>query len=445
MTLDMTRGKPVSLIARFALPIVLSSLLQQLYTMCDSMIVGRMLGDAAFAAVGSSSYLDWFPLSMLIGLSQGFGVVMAQRFGAQDRDGLRRAAANGAGLMLAVSALLSVLGVCGMDAFLRLLDTPQELMGLMAQYLGTLWLGLCATGLSNLLGATLRAMGDSRTPLVSLAVSTLVNIALDVAFIALLGLGVRGAALATLISRAVDVGVCVRGVKRSGAAWPRRSDWRWERRTVRELMRLGFPQLLSYGVCATGELYVQAAINRFGIAFVTGMTAAKRYFSLINVVGGGIEGAVATFVGQNYGARQPRRIALGTRQATWLALGSSLTITALVALLSRPLILAFIPTAAPDVVQTGVDALRVQVCCLWGLYLLCMYRAALQGMGNALAPMISGFLELVLRLATAFALPRIVGATGLYWTDAVTWLVTAAMLMVSYFVSARKRLARLDR
>ena len=299
--------------------------------------------------------------------------------------------------------------------------------------------------LSNLLGATLRAMGDSRTPLVSLAVSTLVNIALDVAFIALLGLGVRGAALATLISRAVDVGVCVRGVKRSGAAWPRRSDWRWERRTVRELMRLGFPQLLSYGVCATGELYVQAAINRFGIAFVTGMTAAKRYFSLINVVGGGIEGAVATFVGQNYGARQPRRIALGTRQATWLALGSSLTITALVALLSRPLILAFIPTAAPDVVQTGVDALRVQVCCLWGLYLLCMYRAALQGMGNALAPMISGFLELVLRLATAFALPRIVGATGLYWTDAVTWLVTAAMLMASYFVSARKRLARLDR
>ena len=444
MTLDMTRGKPVSLIARFALPIILSSALPQLYTMLDSVIVGRMLGDVAFAAVGSASYLDWFPLSMLIGLSQGFGVLMAQRFGARDMAGLRRAVANGALLTLGAAALLTALGVGLMEPFLWMLNTPDELMALTADYLRTLWLGLAVTGLSNLLGSALRAMGDSRTPLLSLVVCTFLNIALDFLFIAHMGMGVTGAALATVLSKCLDIAICLWGVKRSRAAWPAREDFRPQGKTVRELLRLGFPLLLSYGVCATGELYVQAAINLYGVAFITGITAAKRYYTLVNIVGSGIEGAAATFVGQNYGAREPERIKTGMRHAALLALASSMSIAALVFAFSRPLILLFIPTAAADVVDIGVQALRVQVSCLWGLYMLCMYRAGLQGMGNAVAPMLSGFLELALRLAVAFFLPRLMGSAGLYFTDAITWVVTASMLMGCYFGGREKRLRGLQ-
>lgn len=446
MALDMTRGKPLRLIVRFALPLMLSSMLQQLYTMCDSVIVGRLIGTEAFAAIGSSSFLQWFLTSMLIGLSQGFGVVFAQRYGAKDHAGFRRAFAMGLTVVLIVAAILTGAGLALLQPFLRLLRTPGELWPYMAAYLRVMWMGLALTGLYNVCASALRALGDSRSPFIALVIATALNIALDILFLAAFGMGVEGAALATLIAQACALGYCLLSLRHLSFAMPRREDWRPERATLRELLRLGVPPMLSFSVISTGELAMQRAVNSYGVIFVTGMTASQRYFSLLNIIGSALEGAVATFVGQNAGAKQTERIVSGTRTAVWLGVVSSMITSALVMLFRKDLILLFVPASNAQAVQIGMDALFVEATFLVSLYMLCLHRAALQGMGNALIPMLSGFMELALRLLwVLWAAPNLVGREGLYFTDSVTWIGTAILLMTAYYVTRRRMIARLER
>lgn len=191
---------------------------------------------------------------------------------------------------------------------------------------------------------------------------------------------------------------------------------------------------------------MQRAVNSYGVIFVTGMTASQRYFSLLNIIGSALEGAVATFVGQNAGAKQTERIVSGTRTAVWLGVVSSMITSALVMLFRKDLILLFVPAANAQAVQIGMDALFVEATFLVSLYMLCLHRAALQGMGNALIPMLSGFMELALRLLwVLWAAPNLVGREGLYFTDSVTWIGTAILLMTAYYVTRRRMIARLER
>lgn len=440
MKLDMTKGKPYQLLLRFALPLMLSALLQQLYTMCDGMIVGRLLGTEAFAAVGMSSNLNWFPLSMLLGVTNGFGVALAQRFGAKDEEGFR--CFFGAAMILStvVGLVFTLVGLWGIQPFLHLVQTPDELMGHAIRYMRVLWAGLFFTASLNILSAALRAMGDSRTPFVSLVVSTLLNIVLDYALIQWCNMGIEGAAAATMLAQAAAAGWCLRGVIRKGNALPERRHLKPQKAVYCELLRLGIPPLLCNGVTASGELSMQAAFNACGVVFVTGVAAARRYFSLINVVGHGLQGALSTFVGQNWGAGEKQRIIQGTRTAALMSIGSSVAITALICVFAEPLILFFVPEGTAEAVRIGVDALRVEALFLVFLYLLCEYRAAIQGMGNALLPMLSGFLELVMRLGCSWLLPVWAGREGLYFIDAATWVVTTIMLWISYQVMRRKKL-----
>ena len=440
MTLDMTRGRPSGLLIRFALPLMLSSLLQQLYTMCDSMIMGQMLGTEAFAAIGSAAYLQWFPLSMLLGCTQGFGVPLAQRYGARDMAGFRRFLTGGILLTALVGTVLSVGGVCMAEQMLTLLQTPSELMALCARYLRVLWSGLLTTAMLNILSSALRAMGDSRTPFYGLILSTVLNIALDYLFLAGLHMGVAGAALATVLSQAAACGWCLRGLLRVRDAVPARSDWKLRRPVVRELLRLGVPPLICNAITSTGELLVLRAINLFGVAFVTGMSASRRYFSLLNIVGSAMQGSVATYVGQNYGAREKARVVRGVRVAVLMELAAALLTGIAVTLAAKPLILLFIPDGTEEMIRFGTESLRVQALFVSGLSLLCTYRAAIQGTGTAILPMLSGFLELVLRAGGALLLPMWFGQTGLYYTDAVTWVLTTILLWISYQVIRRRRL-----
>lgn len=439
MKLDMTRGKPMRLLLLFALPLMLSSLLQQFYTLCDSMIVGRLLGTEAFAATGSASYLHWFALSMLLGLTGGFGVALSQRFGAKDEEGFRRFFANAAALALGVGLLLTAVGVGMLKPLLRMINTPAELFDYTYRYMSTLWSGLIVTASLNLLTSALRAMGDSRTPFVSLVVSTVINIVLDYALIAWIGMGVEGAALATVLSQIAAAAWCLRGVKRSGLM-PERQHFHLHKPAVHELLRLGIPPLLANGVIATGELAVLAAINRFGVVFVTGNTASRRYFSLFNIAGNALDAALLTYVGQNWGAKQKERIRRGTRTAVGMGAVSSTVLSVLIILFARALILLFLPDGTAEALQVGVDSLRVEVLFLISLYMLLLHRSAIHGMGNAIIPMCSGFLELVMRVLSAWLLPLWFGREGLYFVDAVTWTVTAAMLIVSYHILKRKYL-----
>lgn len=434
MTLDMTRGKPVKCLLLFAFPLMLSSLLQQLYTLCDSVIVGRLLGTLAFTATGSASYLNWFPLSMLMGAIQGFGVPLAQKFGAKNKEEFRRFFASGIVLSLLIGILISGFGLFFVRPFLVKLNTPAELMDYAERYIRVLWMGFWATAILNIFTTALMAMGDSRTPLTALAVSSVVNIALDLVLIAWFDMSVEGAALATILAQLCAAAWSFRGLVRAGDLLPKRCHFQFHGYVMKELLRMGFPRLMSNGVISSGELLVQSAINACGVVFVTGMTAARRYFNLTNVIGYGLEGALATFVGQNYGAGNKSRIIQGTRSAAAMGLFSSVVTGIGVWLLAEPMIRFFVPDGSAEVLSVGVNALRIQAVFLWGLYLLCEHRAAIQGMGNAMIPMFSGFLELALRIGSALLLPIAFGQEGLYFTDVVAWVPTMLMLTVSYHI-----------
>ena len=438
MTLNMTRGKPASLLLKFAFPLMLSSLLQQLYTLCDSVIVGRLLGTVAFTATGSASYLNWFPLGMLLGAINGFGVTLSQRYGARKQEEFRHFFGCAMMISLLLGLFFSLFGSAFADNLLAALNTPVELMDLAARYVRMVWMGFGITALMNILNTAMMAMGDSRTPLIALAVSSFVNIVLDLVFISWLHWDVEGAALATVLAQAAAAIPGYLTLRRSEIGLPRARHFRPRKYIVKELFRLGFPQMLSFGVISSGELMVQAAINSCGVVFVTGMTASRRYFNLTNIIGGGLEGAVVTYVGQNYGAHRFDRIRQGTRTAVTMGLCASLLTGLAVFLFAEPMIRFFIPDGAAASIQIGTEALRVQAVFLAFLYLLCEHRAAIQGMGNAIIPMLSGFLELAVRIGATLLLPLWIGQKGLYFTDAAAWVPTMLMLTVCYHVCKNK-------
>lgn len=438
MTLDMTRENPVKCILRFALPLMLSSLLQQFYTMCDSVIVGRLLGTLAFTATGSAGYLNWFPLSMLMGATHGFGIPLAQRFGAKKHGEFRSFFGGSLVLSLLLGILFSLVGMFFVEGFLSLLNTPAELMDLAARYIQVLWMGFGITAMMNMFTSALLAMGDSRTPLAALAISSVINIGLDLVFIRWMDMGVEGAALATLIAQGCAALWSLRGLIRVRDLMPRKRDFRIRWEVWKELLRMGLPRIVSNALISSGELVVQAAINACGVAFVTGMMAARRYFNLVNIIGGALEGSLVTFVGQNYGAGKYKRIVQGTRSAVTMGCATSLATGVLVWVLAETMIRFFVPEGTAEEIRVGVLALRIQAVFLWSLYLLCEFRASIQGMGNVLIPTVSGFLELALRIFCAMVVPLAMGKAGLYFTDIAAWVPTMTMLIVSYFLLRNK-------
>lgn len=431
--IDMTKGRPLPLIWRFAVPIILSSLFQMLYTMADSMIVGQLLGSEAFAAIGSAGYLYGFPSAMLGGMSHGFGVWLAQRCGAKDEPGFRRAMSGTLMLELGSAAVMIAFCLIFLNPLLRLMQTPAEMMGHSVAYLRVMMCGLIFTALYSASAAALLAIGDSKTTFISGVVANVLNVALDYVLIKYFGMGVACAAMTTVVSQAVSVLICFVGLVRAKWVLPRGRDWLPNRSDMKQLIRLGAPQLTGKGVNAIGEIVVQSVMNACGVEFVAGMMAARKYYSLMYVVGNGLEGASATFSGQNTGAKNKERILLGTRVTVRLALVVTAVIVVLTALLAKPMILLILPDASAETLRIGMAVLRIDAVGMIALYLLCIYRAAVQGMGNAMIPMLCGFLEMGVRIGCALAFPLLFGPQGLYFIEAINWTVVGVVMAASYY------------
>ena len=438
-TLDMTEGKPSRLLLKFAFPMMLSMLLQQCYNLCDSLLVGRFLGDLALTATGSAGNFGWIAQNLVCCAIYGYGVALSQRFGAKDMDGYRRFLAGALVLTVFWGLLVTVVGMSCAETFLRLLKTPEELVGDAAEYLRVLWAGFLALALMNLASTALISMGDSKTPLVALAISSAVNIVLDVVFLAWLNMGIGGAALATVIAQVSAAVWNVRALVRRGNALPGWQHFRLRWDTMKELLRLSLPQMLSSIVINSGDLVVQSIVNGFGVTFVMGINASRRYFSMLNIVGYGLECAVATYVGQNWGAGRPDRIRQGTRFAVTMGFLTSAATGAIVCLLAEPMIRFLLTDSSAETIRIGVEALRVLAMFLPGLYLLCEFRAAIQGMGNVVYPMLSGFSELAMRVTAVFLLPAILGRAGLYFMDPAAWVPTMLLMVAGYRSTLQKR------
>ena len=439
MTLDMTQGKPARLLMKFAFPLMLSMLLQQCYSLCDTLIVGRFLGAVALTATGSAGGLSWFPQNLICCAIYAYGVSLSHRFGAKDMEGFRRFFAGGLVLTVAIGVIITVVGTVFAEKFLALLNTPAELMSMATTYLRILWIGFLVTALMNLFSTALTSLGDSKTPLVSLAISSVVNIVLDIVFLAWLDMGIGGAALATVLAQVFAMAWNLLQLIRKGDALPKLCHFRLRWNVMKELLRLSLPQMLSSAVINTGGLLVQGIINGYGVLFVMGINGAGRIFSTLYVVGYGLELAVLTYTGQNWGAGKKDRIRTGTRFSVTVGFVTSSLIAAVVALLAKPLILFLLPDATPETIRIGTEALRAQVLFMPSMYLLCEFRAAIQGMGNALYPMLSGFSELAMRVIACLLFPLLMGKEGLYYVDAAAWVPTMLLMIAGYFVALRKR------
>ena len=435
-TLNMTAGSPARLILRFSVPILLGNLLQQLYSLVDSLIVGRLLGVTALAAVSASGWLDWAVLSMLMGIAQGFSIQAAQCFGAQDYAGLRRTAGQSLWISIAVTVLLEIIGQTMLAPVLRLMNTPAETFPLTQSYLRIIYAGLPVVMALNTLNGFLHALGNSRTPLIALAVASVTNMALDYFFVGILGMGTDGGAVATVTAQAVSALISFLAVRRLPALHPARQDLRRDARVSRRLLRLGLPIAFQNTVISIGGLVLQGVVNGFGFIFMAGYNAASRLQGLLEISGSSLGSAVGTFAGQNIGAGRKDRVRQGLRVSAVIGFSLAVFLAILIFLLGRPLLSLFIQDEkelAEQVLTFGNQFLCVMAAGLPMLYLLFVYRSTLQGIGNTVIPMVSGFVELAMRIGAALLLPRFFGVWGIYTAEIAAWIGAAVLLIIGCY------------
>lgn len=439
--LDMTKGSPMPLLIRFALPLMAGNVFQQLYTVVDTMIVGKALGVGALAALGASDWLNWLMLGMVQGLTQGFAVLMAQAFGAREGEKLRHVTGVSTVLCLISAGVLVLIGQVFLEPVLRLMQTPEEIFGGAALYLRIMYSGIPIVMAYNLFACILRSLGDSRTPLYAMIVACGVNIGLDLLFVLVFRWGIAGAAAATLIAQGCSAVFCLLQLRHLEDMKLEKAHFRMEWWLIGRLLRLGATMAFQFLIISVGGLVVQFVVNGCGVVFIAGFTATNKLYGILEIAATSFGFAVVTYVGQNLGAGNIPRIRQGFRTGMVLALGTSLVIAAVMILFGEFILSGFISGTPEEVAATMKIAygyLVIMSVCLPVLYVLYVARSALQGLENAALPFASGVVELVMRVGAAFLLPPLMGETGIFFAEVLAWLGADLVLVPGYYLTVRK-------
>ena len=443
---DMTSGRPMGLIVAFALPLMAGSIFQQLYTVVDTMVVGKALGVDALASLGATDWLSWMILGMVQGFTQGFGILMAREFGAKDMASLRRVV----GASVTLSALFAGVLLVGAQLMalpmLRLLQTPERVLGNAMLYIRIYFAGIPVVIAYNLLATVLRSLGDSRTPLVAMVLASLTNIGLDLLFVLVFHWGIVGAAVATLIAQVVSSVFCLLRLRKIEFLALGKSDCLLREGLGWRLLGLGWPVALQNGIIALGGLIIQRVVNGYGVTMLAGYTATNKLFGLLELAAISFGYAMLTYAGQNLGAGDLRRIRKGMTAALGAALGISLIISTAMLVLGKNILGLFLsgdPVEVELAIRSGYRYLSIMALGLPVLYLLHVVRSAVQGMGNTLLPMVSGIGEFVMRTGCVLLLPALLGEDGIYIAEIAAWLGADLVLIPSYFVTMKKAHSRL--
>lgn len=439
---NMTEGRPASLIFSFALPLMVGNIFQQLYTVVDTMVVGKALGVSALAALGAADWLNWMMLGIIQGLTQGFGILLAQEFGAGKYGSLRKSVGNSAVLSLLSSIILLVIGQLVAHPVLTLLKTPSEILPNTLLYLRIMYMGVPIVMAYNLLASIMRALGDGKTPLHAMIVAAITNIALDLLFVLVFRLGIAGAAAATLIAQMISSLFCLHHIRKIEILKLTASDFRLqERRLPLRLLMLGFPMAFQNAIISIGGMIVQFVVNGFGVIFIAGFTATNKLYGVLEVAATSYGYSMVTYAGQNLGAGKTERIRKGVKSAVFIALLTSLVI-ALLMLFAGKIILGWFISGTPEefeqTLQIAYYYLAIMSICLPILYILHITRSAIQGMGNTVLPLVSGIAEFVMRALTAIFLPMLIGENGIFYAEIMAWTGAVVILVISYFAVIRK-------
>ena len=433
----------MKLLFSFALPLMLGNIFQQLYTIVDTAIVGRGVGMTALAALGTVDWLNWMMLGIAQGFTQGFCIRLSQKFGAQDLDGLK----NTLGASILLTAMVAVVGTLiaqlGLPVFLRWMQVPDYLRASATLYSRIIMGGFAAVCFYNLCSSTLRAVGDSKTPLVAMVIAAVTNIVLDILAVFGLGWGIAGAAAATVFSQLLAGVLCAIKIIKTPELRFERKHLTLSLQAAGDLMGIGIPAAVKNIIIAAGGMVVQTVVNGFdSVSFIAGFTATNKLYGLLEIAALSYGYAVTTYVGQNYGAGLLPRIRSGVRAANALALLSSLVIAGVMLLFGRQITMLFISredmALALEAGETAFRYLQLMSVSLPILYILYVYMSALQGMGNTVAPMWSAAFELLIRLTVAFVVAQIGLRNGIFWAEVGAWYGGAATQALGYVLQIRK-------
>lgn len=421
---DLTEGKISRSLLLFALPMMAGNLLQQFYNIADTLIVGRVLGSNALAAVGSAYTLMTFLTSIFLGLSMGSGALFSIYKGKNDQDSLRNAIVHAFALIMAVTVLLNVLVYIGIDPILHFLRVPDEVWDGMKAYLLVIFAGIIATSLYNYFSCLLRALGNSTIPLVFLAVSAVLNIGLDLLFVAVLPWGIRGAALATVIAQYVSgIGITLYVLLKCRDLLPSREDLQFNRQILGEIGNLSSMTCVQQSVMNFGILMVQGLVNSFGPVIMAAFAAAVKIDTFAYLPVQDFGNAYSTFIAQNYGAGKKDRIRKGTRESFLISFLFCIVISAVVCIFAAPLMRIFVSAKETAVIASGVRYLRIEgafYCGIGCLFLLYGYYRAVKKPGMSV---ILTVISLGTRVALAYILSAYIGETGIWMAIPIGWVL----------------------
>lgn len=435
-TQDMTSGSPLKLIWAFSIPLIIGNIFQQLYTIVDTMVVGQALGVKALAALGSIDTINWVVMGFVLGITQGFGILIAQKFGEGDRVNLNKIVTNSVVMSLIMAIILLIVVQLAIIPSLMLLRVPEEIIPYSVLYLRILISGIPIVVAYNMESVILRSLGDSKSPLVAMTLATFSNIVLDILFVVVFGWGIQGAAIATLISQLLSAVFCYVRVKKIDILSIGEQGFRIDKKWAVSMMKLGVPLAAQNVIISFGGMILQSVIDGFGIFVIAGSTATNKLYGILESAALAYGYAMTTYVGQNYGAKKPDRIRKGVTTANVISVVSCIVIACITIGFGKYFLKLFISGNKEEVENTLYYAYAF-LCDLSlflpTLYLIHILRSVLQGLGYTVITMYSGFVELVIRIVAALTLPLIFGPRILFGVHILAWIGSDILLIVAYY------------
>lgn len=440
--LDLTKGSITKSMLLFAGPMILGNLLQQLYNIADTLIVGQFLGPGPLAAVGSSFTLMTFLTSIILGLCMGSGVVFSMLFGAGETDRLKNSLFISFALIGAAAIVIEILSLALLSPLLTVLQVPADIRAETGVYLQVIFLGIFFTFIYNYFACVLRAIGNSAVPLIFLAISSVLNIVLDLAFIIVFKMGVAGAAWATIIAQGVSAGsIMVYCLLRVPQIRPQKQHLHFERTAAWNIARYSFLTCIQQSVMNFGILMIQGLVNSFGVSVMAAFAAAVKIDSFAYMPVQDFGNAFSTFIAQNYGAGKQERIRGGIRSAVFCALAFCAVVSLIVCLFARPLMLIFVKPEETQIIAIGMQYLRIEGACYAGIGCLFLLYGLFRGIGRPAVSIVLTVVSLGTRVALAYLLAPIpaFGLPAIWWAIPIGWFLADFTGLLLYRKAPRQK------
>ncbi len=437
--MNMTEGKVVSLIVMFSIPMLIGNLFQQLYNLVDSIIVGQFVGADALAAIGATNSVTFLFFALCNGIGSGGGIITSQFFGKGDERGVKSCIANTGYIMVVFPTVVGAAAFFLAAPIMRMLDTPEEIVGESVAYMQIMCVGLVFVALYNYAAAMLRALGDSRTPLYFLIFSCLLNTGLDILFVYGLNMSVRGAGIATVISQFVSgISCLVYAIKKNEYFKMTKDDLTFRKDISVMVLKLGIPLSLQFALIAISCMALQKVVNSFGKVAVAAFTATSRIEQIIHQPYQTLSAALSTFTGQNYGARKMNRVKEGYRKSLLIMAIFSVIMLPIIQLFGDNIIRIFVEDA--DVIAMGAQALRITSYFYIMLGLIYVVRGVLNGLGDSVFALFNGIIEVIGRFTVPIMLTGIaaIGLWGIWWSVGIVWSLSGATAWLRYIYYKKK-------